>query len=94
MGTVLVHAVFQAGPAAPYGMEQAMPNAEVRVVGPDGISVVTRTNNFGNARFRLSPGRYVAHLVSADGCSAGTYDSTVTLRPHQNVRARVTCGNP
>ena len=75
-------------------IEQAMPSAEVRVSGPGGVSVVTRTDTFGNARFRLSAGRYVAHLVSADRCTAGTYDATVTVRPHQSVRTRVTCGNP
>ena len=80
-GTVIVHATYQAGPTSPQGIEQAMPSADVRMSGPGGVSVVTRTDTFGNARFRLSAGRYVAHLVSADGCTAGTYDATVTVRP-------------
>ena len=93
-GTLVVHAVFHAGPAAPSGIQKAMPNAEVRVIGHGVDLAVTSTDNFGNARFRLSPGRYLVQLISADGCTAGTYDSTVTLRPHEVVRARVTCGNP
>lgn len=96
-GTLIVHALFTAGPVGRNGhdaVEQAMQNAEIRVVADGTAAVNAKTDEHGNARFVLAPGRYVARLVDTVGCNAGAYPARVRLPPHGNVRVQVTCTNP
>lgn len=108
-GALVVHAVMTLGPVnertGRAAGEFAMSGTRVSVRSTDGTSLVAPTDRHGNARFELTPGRYVARLADLaqpDGqgggpqldCLVGAFGASVRVLPHRTVHVEVTCVQP
>ena len=106
-GTLIVHALWQAGPILPNGHaadESAMTHTRLLIRATSGPPVNVTTDEKGNARVLLAPGVYsatFADLAGFDGtggnldCGLGApYPEKVSLLAHRTAHLEVVCGNP
>lgn len=108
-GTLVVHAVMTVGPVnertGRAAGEFSMTGTRVAVASPPRAIAIATTDQHGNARFALAPGRYVtrfADLARLDrrggvppiACGIGASSANVQVLPRRTVRAVVVCGQP
>jgi type 1 fimbria pilin len=99
-GTVVVHAEFRSAPCSEStgrcSVEGPMGGIKIVLRDRNGRRTSAVTDQGGNARFEVPPGRYRAAL-SADNsnpCDAGTVSASATAQAHRRTHVRVYCDAP
>lgn len=96
-GILIVHAVSTWGPVYRNGHsagEQVLTNTDVIARGPSHASMTTTTDDSGNARLTLAPGRYAVRLTSDNGCFGAPYTKRVHVFAHHATHIQVGCDGP
>lgn len=103
-GTLIVHAVFAAGPVGPgydpVAHGSPITNTKVRVRASPGSVTMATTDDHGDAKFVVAPGAYIVHLADLMGfdgrggsldCGGGGPHERVRVPPDDTARATLAC---
>jgi hypothetical protein len=101
-GTLIVHAVFAAGPVGPNitNVQGPIADTRVRIRATDGVTTTVTTDDHGDAKFVVASGVYVAQLADVmefDGkggsldCGGGAYPEKVRVPSDGIARATLAC---
>lgn len=97
VGTLIVHALSTWGPVDSNGHsagEQVLTETEVIARAANGVSAAATTDESGDARLMLAPGRYAVRLASDKGCFGFPDTERVQVFAHRQTHVQVGCDGP